>query len=37
MNKPDKKRANKILKVDGNAAQTASELAHLLHDEAKVI
>ena len=37
MTKPDKKRANKILKMDGNASQTAQELARLLHEEAKVI
>jgi electron transfer flavoprotein beta subunit len=37
MTKPEKKRANKILKSDGNAAQTAQELARLLHEEAKVI
>jgi len=37
IDKPEKKRANKVLKVEGNAAQTAAQLAHLLHDEAKVI
>jgi len=37
MTKPDKKRANKIVKVDGNASGAAQELARLLHEEAKVI
>ncbi len=37
MTKPEKKRANKILKADGNAAAMAQELARLLHEEAKVI
>jgi electron transfer flavoprotein beta subunit len=37
MTKPDKKRANKILKADGNPAAIAQELARLLHEEAKVI
>lgn len=37
MEKPDKKRANKIVKVDGNAQAAAVELARMLHEEAKVI
>ncbi len=37
MTKPEKKRANKILKSEGNAAGAAQELARLLHEEAKVI
>ncbi len=37
MDKPDKKRANKIIKVEGNAAASAAELIKLLHEEAKVI
>jgi electron transfer flavoprotein beta subunit len=37
MIKPDKKRANKIVKADGNAAGAAHELARLLHEEAKVV
>ncbi len=37
MTKPDKKRANKIIKSDGNAVNAAHELARLLHEEAKVI
>jgi electron transfer flavoprotein beta subunit len=37
IDKREKKRANKVLKVEGNAALIASQLAHLLHDEAKVI
>jgi electron transfer flavoprotein beta subunit len=37
MTKPEKKRANKILKADGNGAATAQELARLLHEDAKVI
>ena len=37
MTKPEKKRANKILKSDGNGAAAAHELARLLHEEAKVI
>jgi electron transfer flavoprotein beta subunit len=37
MTKPDKKRVNKIIKLDGNAPATAHELARLLHEEAKVI
>ena len=37
MTKPEKKRANKIVKSDGNAPQAAKELARLLHEEAKVI
>lgn len=37
MEKPDKKRANKIVKSDGNPQQAAQELARMLHEEAKVI
>ncbi len=37
MDKPEKKRVGKVLKVDGNAASVATELATLLHEEAKVI
>ena len=37
MTKPEKKRANKILKSDGNGAAAAQELARLLHEDAKVI
>lgn len=37
MDKPEKKRVGKILQADGNAAGAASELARLLHEEAKVI
>jgi electron transfer flavoprotein beta subunit len=37
MTKPEKKRANKILKSDGNGPAVAQELARLLHEEAKVI
>lgn len=37
MDKPDKKRANKILQADGNAAGAAAELVKLLHEEAKII
>jgi electron transfer flavoprotein beta subunit len=37
MTKPEKKRMNKILKLDGNPTGTAHELARLLHEEAKVI
>ena len=37
MTKPEKKRANKIVKSDGNASQAAKELARMLHEEAKVI
>ncbi len=37
MTKPEKKRANKILKSDGNAVGAAQELVRLLHEEAKVI
>jgi len=37
MTKPDKKRANKIIKSDGNSTAAAHELARLLHEEAKVI
>ena len=37
MTKPDKKRANKIAKAEGNAVGAAQELARLLHEEAKVI
>lgn len=37
LTKPEKKRANKIVKVDGNAIQAAQDLARLLHEEAKVI
>jgi electron transfer flavoprotein beta subunit len=37
MDKPDKKRANKIVRADGNAQGAAVELARLLHEEAKVI
>ncbi len=37
MTKPDKKRANKIVKADGDANAAAHELARLLHEEAKVI
>jgi electron transfer flavoprotein beta subunit len=37
MDKPDKKRANKVLQTDGNALGAATELVRLLHEEAKVI
>jgi len=37
MEKPDKKRANKIVNADGDARKAALELARLLHEEAKVI
>jgi electron transfer flavoprotein beta subunit len=37
MTKPDKKRANKIVKSDGNPTAAAQQLARLLHEEAKVI
>jgi len=37
MTKPEKKRANKIVKIDGNASQAAHELARMLHEEAKII
>lgn len=37
MDKPEKKRVGKILKVDGDAKATAHELAKLLHEEAKLI
>ena len=37
MTKPEKARAHKILKSDGDAPTAARELARLLHDEAKVI
>ncbi|HET6400308.1 MAG TPA: electron transfer flavoprotein subunit beta/FixA family protein [Candidatus Kapabacteria bacterium] len=37
MTKPEKRRANKIIKSDGNAAGAAHKLARLLHEEAKVI
>lgn len=37
MDKPEKKRANKILTLDGNPQATAQELARMLHEEAKVI
>lgn len=37
LTKPEKKRANKILKTDGNPTQAAHELARMLHEEAKVI
>jgi electron transfer flavoprotein beta subunit len=37
MDKPEKKRMNKILKADGNPQSAAAELVKLLHEEAKVI
>ena len=37
MTKPDKKRANHLVKTDGNPTAAAHELARLLHEEAKVI
>lgn len=37
MDKPDRKRRNTILNADGNPQQVATELARLLHEEAKVI
>lgn len=37
MDKPEKKRIGKILKVDGDAKLVAQELARLLHEEAKLI
>ncbi len=37
MDKPEKKRANKMIQADGNAAGAAAELVKLLHEEAKVI
>jgi electron transfer flavoprotein beta subunit len=37
LTKPEKKRANKILKTDGNPTHAAHELARMLHEEAKVI
>ncbi|MEI8134884.1 MAG: electron transfer flavoprotein subunit beta/FixA family protein [bacterium] len=37
MDKPDKKRIGKIIKVEGNASASTAELAKLLHEEAKVI
>jgi hypothetical protein len=37
MNKPEKKRVGKILKVETDAKATAYELARLLHEEAKLI
>ncbi len=37
MVKPDKARAHKLVKVDGDAGAAARELARLLHEEAKVI
>jgi electron transfer flavoprotein beta subunit len=37
MDKPDRKRVNKIVNADGNPQQAATELARLLHEEAKVI
>ncbi len=37
IDKPEKKRANKILQADGNPAAAATELVKLLHEEAKVI
>ncbi|MFI5263271.1 MAG: electron transfer flavoprotein subunit beta/FixA family protein [Candidatus Kapaibacterium sp.] len=37
MDKPEKKRANKLINVDGNAARAAIELVKMLHEEAKVI
>jgi electron transfer flavoprotein beta subunit len=37
MDKPERKRANKIVNADGNPQQAAQELARLLHEEAKVI
>ena len=36
MDKPEKKRANKIIEGDGNAAGAAAELVKMLHEEAKV-
>src|SRR5262249_16747682 len=37
MDKPVKKRANKVLQTDGNPSGAATELVRLLHEEAKVI
>jgi electron transfer flavoprotein beta subunit len=37
MDKPEKKRTNKIIKADGNAQGASAELVKLLHEEAKVI
>jgi electron transfer flavoprotein beta subunit len=37
IDKPEKKRANKIIKAEGNAQAAAAELVKLLHEEAKVI
>jgi electron transfer flavoprotein beta subunit len=37
MDKPEKKRANKLITADGNAQNAASELVKMLHEEAKVI
>jgi electron transfer flavoprotein beta subunit len=37
MNKPEKKRANKLIKAEGNAQGAAAELVKMLHEEAKVI
>lgn len=37
MDKPEKKRANKIIKAEGNSAGAAAELVKMLHEEAKVI
>jgi electron transfer flavoprotein beta subunit len=37
MDKPEKKRANKIFKADGNAQGAAIDLVKMLHEEAKVI
>ncbi len=37
MDKPEKKRANKLIQSDGNAQAAAAELVRLLHEEAKVI
>jgi electron transfer flavoprotein beta subunit len=37
MDKPEKKRANKIIKAEGNPQGAAAELVKLLHEEAKVL
>jgi electron transfer flavoprotein beta subunit len=37
MDKPERKRQNKIVNADGNPQGAATELARLLHEEAKVI
>lgn len=37
MDKPEKKRAGKIIKAEGNPQSAATELVKMLHEEAKVI